>query len=132
GGGLGGLGGGLLGGRAVGGAGGFLSLAGKRTLLRAAARRGRCAALLEPPLALGLLLLPARQLLQLLKKFIDLTVAIRLHLAIGGFVAARHLFEFLLQDVGALALLGGTSPAPTPRPLRTRLPPATLLRPLLH
>src|SRR5204863_1492593 len=83
----------------------FLRLLGERALLCAAARRRRRASLLQPPLALRLLLLTTGQLLQLLEQLVDLTIAIGLHLPIGGFVAARHLVELLLEDVRQLALL---------------------------
>src|SRR6185369_6115448 len=83
----------------------FLRLLGEGTLLCAAARCGRRTSLLQSPLAFGFLLLPASQLLQFLEQFVNLTIAIGLHLPIGRLVAARHLVELLLEDVGQLALL---------------------------
>src|SRR6185503_13310139 len=93
----------------------FLDLVGKRTLLRAAAATASHLTFERTTaLTLGFLLLPACELLQLLEQFVDLTIALLFGRLVRGLVAARHLVELLLEDVGELLLhLSATTTAAT-------------------
>src|SRR5439155_26588669 len=53
-------------------------------------------------LRLRLLLLPPRELLQLLQQLVELLIAVLLHRAIGGLVLVRHAIELELEEVGQL------------------------------
>ena len=92
----------------------FLGLLRERALLRGAAG-AVAAALLErtQPLPRRFLLLPPRQLLQLLEQLVDLAVAALLLRLIGRLVAAGHLLELLLEDLGELLLLRAPAAAAT-------------------
>ena len=92
---------------------GLLGLLGQRPLLCRSAGRGASLFERAQPLPLRLLLLPPRKLLQLLEQFVELTIAGLLLRLIGGLVAARHLFELLLEDVGELLLLRASAAAAT-------------------
>ena len=92
---------------------GLFHLFGQRPLLGvagAAAATATAAALLlsaferTAPLPLGFLLLPARQLLQLLQQLVHLAVAFLLHRLVGRLVAAGHLVQLLVEDVGQFLL----------------------------
>ena len=79
---------------------GFFRLLGERALRVAAALtlalRG------APALPLGLLLLPARQLLQLLGELVDLLVGLLLRRALRRLVLVGHLVDFELEEIGEL------------------------------
>jgi hypothetical protein len=65
--------------------------------------------------ALRLLLLAAREFLQLLEHLIDLPIGLLLRRLGSALVAARHLIEFLLEQILELLLHGATT-APRRRP----------------
>ena len=108
---------------------GLFHLFGQRPLLRVAgpaATATTTAALLlsaferAAPLPLGLLLLTARQLLQLLQQLVHLAVAFLLHRLVGRLVAAGHLVQFLVEDVGQLLLHARRRPRRHHRPAGRR------------
>jgi hypothetical protein len=117
----------------------LFDLIGERALLGAAAATAAAAltGLLPAlerlaPLPLGFLLLPARQLLQLLEQLVHLAVVLLLRRLVGRLVAARDLVEILLEELRQLLLhrrrrhrRPRRRPGGRPRPAaRTPLPPS--------
>ena len=56
------------------------------------------------PLALGFLLLPARELAQLFHQRVDLLIGLLLLRALRGLVLVRELVEILLEELGEIFL----------------------------
>src|SRR5207245_4034618 len=94
------------------------------TLQLAAAGPGPSAGRLQTPLPLELLLLPARELFQLLRQFVDLLIAVLLLGALLHLVLIRELVELELERIrqvfGLLVLLA--APAAASASLRAHLP----------
>ena len=82
---------------------GFFGLFGQRTLARAAALAALARQRLLP-LALGFLLLPARELAQFLHQRVDLLIGLLLLRALRGLVLVGQLVEILLEELGEIFL----------------------------
>ncbi len=89
----------------------FLGLLRQRALQIAAARVRRRLAAGQLPLPLQLLLLPPRQLAQLLGQLVDLLIGVLLHRLLVGLVLVGHLVQFELEQVGQI--LGNRAGAAT-------------------
>ena len=95
----------------------FLGLIGQLALLLAgSAARRLLAERGAAPLPLGFLLLPARELLQLLDQLVDLLIGLLLRCLLARLVLVRHLVELQLEQVGEILRHLALPPPPPPPP----------------
>ncbi len=86
-------------------------------LLTGAAARGLLPERGAPPLPLRFLLLPARELLQLLHQLVELLIRLLLRGLLTALVLVRHLVELHLEQVGEILRHGAATAASAAAPL---------------